>query len=182
MSTMAALAALRYLAFTTPRPDFQLAELQFTTATLDALRPRHPLFDTTNPDLSAFAAAGGKLIIWHGVNDESMSYRESLQGYEVLRERFADADQWVRYVAIPGLWHCRAGTGPSDTVESLLGALISWVEKGVEPTSIEAHRYTYEGGREKSFLLCTEPRQAFLRKAGLDPKDAANWECREPPS
>jgi len=133
-------------------------------------------------DFGALATSGSKLIIWHGVNDESMSYRESLQGYEVLRERFADADQWVRYVAIPGLWHCRAGTGPSDTVESLIGALISWVEKGVEPTAIVAHRYTYEGGREKSLLLCTEPRQAFLKKTGLDPKDAANWECREPPS
>lgn len=135
----------------------------------------------TDPmDYSALAASGSKMILWHGIDDESMSYLESLQGYEVLRDRFPGSEGWVRYVAIPGLWHCRGGTGPTDTVEALLDALIPWVEKGQAPTAIRANRLTYEGGREKSMLLCTEPLRARLKAPGLDFKDAANWECRAP--
>ena len=131
-------------------------------------------------DYSAFEKSGSKLLLWHGIDDESMSYLESLGGYEALRDRFADADHWVKYVSVPGLWHCRGGTGPTDTVEALLSALIPWVEQGKEPEAIVANRMTYEGGREKSFLLCPEPMRAYLRKSGLDPKQAGNWVCRKP--
>ena len=96
----------------------------------------------------------------------------------MLRSRFADSGKWLRYVAIPGLWHCRGGTGPTDTVEALLSALIPWVEKGEAPRAIVANRLTRERGREKSFLLCPEPLRARLRKAKLDPGNAENWECR----
>lgn len=134
-------------------------------------------------DFSALAASGSKMILWHGVNDESMSYLESLQGYEVIRDRFADADDWVQYVPIPGLWHCRGGTGPTDTVEALLGALVPWVEHGTMPADsrIVAARYSREGGREKTLLLCPHPQSARLKSAGLDPLDADNWACRTVP-
>lgn len=130
-------------------------------------------------DYSALQKSGSKLILWHGIDDESMSYLELLQGYDVLASRFPDSDNWVKYVAIPGLWHCRGGTGPTDTVEAMLGALIPWVEKGEPPRAIVSNRITYEGGKEKSLLLCAEPERAYLRKAGLDPKNAANWQCRK---
>ncbi len=129
-------------------------------------------------DYSALSASGAKMIIWHGVDDELMSYLELRAGYEVLSSRFPGADQWVRYVPIPGLWHCRGGTGPTDTVEALLDAMIPWVEQGIAPTGIVANRLTYRGGHERSLLLCTLPRRAMLKAGGLDPKDAANWECR----
>lgn len=134
-------------------------------------------------DFSALAASGSKLILWHGVNDESMSYLESLQGYDVLRGRFTDADEWVRYVPIPGLWHCRGGTGPTNTVEALLGALIPWVEEEKSPvdTRIIAARYSREGGQEKTLLLCPHPQSSLLKSAELDPLDADNWECRAAP-
>ncbi|MDG2003500.1 MAG: tannase/feruloyl esterase family alpha/beta hydrolase [Novosphingobium sp.] len=130
-------------------------------------------------DFSTLANSGSKMIIWHGVNDESMSYLESLSGYEALRTRFAGSDEWLQYVAFPGMWHCRGGTGPTDHVEQMLEAMIAWVEKGEKPSSIVANRYLYEKGRTRSFLICTEPKRAHLKQAGLDPDDADNWECRE---
>ena len=133
-------------------------------------------------DYSALEKSGSKLILWHGIDDDSMSYLESLDGYQALHARFADADSWVKYVAIPGLWHCRGGTGPTDTVEALLAALIPWVEQGKTPESIVANRMTYDGGREKSLLLCTEPKRAYLKRPGLNPNQAVNWECRNPKS
>jgi hypothetical protein len=131
-------------------------------------------------DYSAFANSGAKMIIWHGVNDESMSYLESLDGYQVLRERFEGSEDWLRYVAFPGMWHCRGGAGPTDHVEQMLEAMIGWVERGEAPESFVANRIVHEEGRTRSFLICAEPKRAYLRQAGLDPDDAANWECREP--
>jgi Tannase and feruloyl esterase len=133
----------------------------------------------TDPmDYSALAASGAKMVIWHGVDDESMSYLESQGGYHVLRARFPTADNWVRYVPVPGLWHCRGGAGPTDQVEALLDAIIPWVEQGTAPVGIVANRFSPERGRERSMLLCTEPRHAKFKGGGLDPKDAGNWECR----
>lgn len=136
-------------------------------------------FDDPN-DYSAFDESGAKMIIWHGVDDESMSYLESLGGYEVLRKRFAGSGDWLRYVAFPGMWHCRGGTGPTDHVEQMLEAMIGWVERGEAPASFVTNRIRYEEGRTRSFLICAEPKRAHLRQAGLDPDDAASWECREP--
>ncbi|MET0239251.1 MAG: tannase/feruloyl esterase family alpha/beta hydrolase [Sphingobium sp.] len=132
-------------------------------------------------DFNALAASGAKMIVWHGVNDESMSYLESLAGYHALQKRFPNAGDWSRYIPVPGMWHCRGGTGPTDdAVEEMLDALVDWVEKGTPPTGIVAGRYTRDGGKERTFLLCPDPTQAYLKSPDLDPKDAANWICRAP--
>lgn len=129
-------------------------------------------------DFGALASSGAKMLVWHGVNDESMSYLESLTGYHALQKRFANANAWIRYVPVPGLWHCRGGTGPTDGAEQMLDALVAWVEEGTPPTAITAHRYTRDKGHERSFLLCADPQQARLKRRDLDARDAANWTCQ----
>jgi feruloyl esterase len=81
-SEMIVTPVLRYLAFETPNPDFALGDLKFTEATLRALPPRHPLFDATNADLSAFHARGGKLILWHGLADPHISPASTVSLHE----------------------------------------------------------------------------------------------------
>jgi hypothetical protein len=69
-----ALDALRHVVFElNPPAGFSLADLSFDEATFGRLRPLHRLYDATNPDLSAFAASGGKLILWHGWADPHIS-------------------------------------------------------------------------------------------------------------
>jgi Tannase and feruloyl esterase len=60
---------LKNLAVDPPRRDITLADLEFSVATLEVLRTRHPQIDATSPDLSAFEASGGKLILWHWLAD-----------------------------------------------------------------------------------------------------------------
>ncbi|MFT3965303.1 MAG: tannase/feruloyl esterase family alpha/beta hydrolase [Sphingobium sp.] len=131
-------------------------------------------------DFSALAKSGAKMIVWHGVNDESMSYLESLAGFHILQKRFPGSQAWIQYVPVPGLWHCRGGTGPTDIVEQLLGAIVDWVEKDEAPTAIIANRYTREKGYERSFLLCPDPKLARLKAPQLDPKNASSWICAMP--
>ena len=132
-----ALDALRYLVFEqAPQPSYNLDQLSFTAETFDRLRARHPLFDSTNPDLSAFARNGGKLILWHGWSDHHISpintiaYHEALQRYIGNRQ----VDRFERLYLVPGMYHCRDGEGPSEL--DLLTPVMRWVESGQAPDEI----------------------------------------------
>uniref|UniRef100_UPI0027427324 tannase/feruloyl esterase family alpha/beta hydrolase n=1 Tax=Actinoplanes sp. RD1 TaxID=3064538 RepID=UPI0027427324 len=63
-----ALNYLRYLGYPSVRPDgFDLTDVRFDRATLDRLDVvGDALYNATDPDLRAFRAYGGKLIMYHG--------------------------------------------------------------------------------------------------------------------
>jgi len=119
--------------------------MAFDGATFDRLRERHPLFDATNPDLSAFERRGGKLILFHGWSDPHISPINTIAYHEAVRRRMgARADGFERLYLMPGMYHCSGGEGPSRF--DLLGAVIAWVEGGRGPDAIET-RTQPAGGR-----------------------------------
>lgn len=131
-------------------------------------------------DFGALAGSGAKMIVYHGVNDQAMSYLETVGGYELLLQRFPEGRNWVRTFTIPGMLHCAGGSGPTNSPDRLLEALVAWVEQGQAPDTVAAERFTPAKGLERSFRLCAEPNRAVLKAAGLDPASADNWECRAP--
>lgn len=138
MSGSAALPVLQMLAFAVARPDFALADLRFDVATLDALRTRHPLFDATNTNLDAFAKAGRKLILWHGLADPHIAPANTLAYHKGLIERFGPerVSGFERLYLLPGVSHCAGGEGPGNL--DLLTAMIDWVEGDAAPDGIVA--------------------------------------------
>jgi hypothetical protein len=127
-----------------------------------------------------FAASGAKMIVYHGVNDQAMPYLETLKDYEELSHDHADIQNWLRVFTMPGLMHCRGGTGTTNSEEPLIDSLVSWVEKNEPPDTIIANKVTPAKGLERTFRLCAEPARAFLRKSASDTAKAENWECRSP--
>lgn len=145
-SAQIALEALRTLVFETPPPEnFRLEDLRFDRATFDALRPRHALFDATNPDLSAFADRGGKLILWHGWADPHLSPINAIAYHEAVQHQLGSrrAQAFERLYLFPGVHHCGEGEGPSAV--DLLTPLMNWVESGQAPGAIVARRSTTQG-------------------------------------
>ncbi|MEK6398612.1 MAG: tannase/feruloyl esterase family alpha/beta hydrolase, partial [Terriglobus sp.] len=71
--------------------------------------------DSTNADLSAFAARGGKLILYHGWNDPAISPWNTVNYYNNVMKTMGEAKaaQTVRLFMAPGVEHCLAGPGPS---------------------------------------------------------------------
>ncbi|MGN7871469.1 tannase/feruloyl esterase family alpha/beta hydrolase [Paracoccus sp. 22332] len=135
-SAMVVDPVLRYLAFEPARPEMTLDDLQFTTATLDDLRARHPLFDATSPDLSAFEASGGKLILWHGLADPHIAPANTLALHKAMTGTMG-ADTvagFERLYLLPGVSHCSGGEGPSNL--DLLTPMMAWVEGGQAPDAI----------------------------------------------
>ncbi|WP_207950800.1 tannase/feruloyl esterase family alpha/beta hydrolase [Marinobacter sp. JSM 1782161] len=137
MSRMAALPALRYLAFDeSPGEAFTLDDLRFDLATFNRLRARHPLYDATNPDLSAFAGQGGKLILWHGLADPHISPLNTIAYHQAVQSQMGEgqAEAFERLYLLPGVYHCGQGEGPSQV--DLLTPMMEWVENGQAPDAI----------------------------------------------
>jgi feruloyl esterase len=135
-SKMIAEPVLRNLAFDPPRPDMTLDDLEFTTATLDALRARHPQIDATSPDLTAFEASGGKLILWHGLADPHIAPANTLALHKAMISTMGTKPVagFSRLYVLPGVAHCGGGRGPSQL--DLLTPMLAWVETGTAPDAI----------------------------------------------
>ncbi|MFO1426892.1 MAG: tannase/feruloyl esterase family alpha/beta hydrolase [Steroidobacteraceae bacterium] len=84
-----------------------------------------------DPDLSAFAAAGGKLILYHGLADPLLSPLPTIQYFETLARTMhglVQAQSVVRFFAVPGMGHCGGGDGAARI--DWLSALETWAGAG----------------------------------------------------
>ncbi len=134
-SAMIANASMANLIFPDGQPA-TTADVRFDRATFDRLRARHPLFDATDPDLSRFAARGGKLILFHGWADPHISPLNTIGYHRALGRQLgiARVAAFERLYLMPGMAHCAGGEGPSAV--DLLSPLIAWVERGTAPVAI----------------------------------------------
>ena len=115
--------------------NLKLEDLTFNRATYERLLPQHKLYDATNPDISAFAGRGGKLILWHGAWDPHISPTNSISYAEAVEAKLGEsAAGTFRFFLIPGLYHCEGGIGPVQT--DVLSAMLDWVEQGKAPASL----------------------------------------------
>ena len=96
-----------------------------------------PYLNAENPDLSAFAKRGGKLIMTLGTADSVVPYHASIDYYERVIERLGGLDQaqsFFRFYVVPGLAH---GGGPGiNQAPNLLDAVRSWRETGTAPVGL----------------------------------------------
>ena len=132
----AALGMLKYIAFATnPPASFQLTDWTFTLANYQRLTALNGLNDATDPNLSAFAKAGGKIIIYQGWADSAISPFGTVSYYSaVVRDAggYAASQAFSRLYMIPAQYHCLGGGTPQVTGD-LLSPLMSWVESGTAP-------------------------------------------------
>ncbi|MCZ4060945.1 tannase/feruloyl esterase family alpha/beta hydrolase [Pantoea sp. LMR881] len=71
------------------------------------------MHDATNPDLRAFAQAGGKLIIWHGWPIRTFPSNSIAYHHALGQEMGASQRRFERLCVLPGVYHCSNGEGPS---------------------------------------------------------------------
>ncbi len=128
-----------------------------------------------DPDLSAYAASGGKLLQWHGWQDMGIPARNSIRYYEeVVAEMGADAvDPFYRLFMGTGVDHCGGGLGPNaigstfglpapqrDAEHDVMEALARWIEEGEAPEQIIATRYGEDGSVVAQRPWCVFPKVA----------------------
>jgi hypothetical protein len=170
-------------------PAADLAEAQKKTASA---------VDSTDPDLSAFQAAGGKLLQYHGWSDAAIPAQSSILYYEEVAAKLGGVDSvksFYRLFMAPGMQHCGLGLGPSavggvfglpspsrDPAHDVVAALAHWVEDGKAPDQIVATRYRADDpskGVVAQRPWCAYPAVARYSGQG-DRADAASYACTAP--
>lgn len=93
---------------------------------------------TDNPNLSAFERDGGKILIWHGLNDQLIFPQGTIQYYQRVQDTLGakNTATFARLFIAPGAQHCTAAAGPAPA--NPLQDVINWVEHGQAPTTILA--------------------------------------------
>ncbi len=135
------------------------------------------VYNTGNPDLSAFAAAGGKTILWHGMMDQDVSTGGTVDYVDAIRHKLGAArtNEFLRLYLAPNVAHCGGGDGPQPVLK--LDTLIDWVEKGKAPGALLSELRDTSGVVKRSRPLCPYPQVARYKGRGsIDV--ASSFECR----
>ena len=121
-----------------PESVHTLRDLKFDEATFNEIAKMHAIYDATDPDLSPFAKAGGKLILWHGWNDQHISPLNTIAYYGAMNKEMGTdrVQNFARLYLFPGGEHCGGGEGPFDF--GVLKAIMAWVEKNIPPYKLVA--------------------------------------------
>jgi feruloyl esterase len=175
---------LKYLVFENPSWEFRTfdydRDLPFAEAKLGEM------FDAFDPDLTRFRARGGKLLLYHGWSDPSISPLNTIDYFERVvgflrrgsspEEAERQARQFVRLFMVPGMLHCSGGPGPSSF--DMLGALEDWIEHDRAPERVIAS-HSSGGTIDRTRPLCVYPNVAVYTGQGST-DDAGNFVCRAP--
>jgi hypothetical protein len=158
------------------------ANLQFTAEEFWRLNAMHGLNDPTNPDLRAFAAHGGKLIIWQGWADSGTSPFGTLNYYAAVKKLMGSdsVPNFMTLYMIPGMYHC--GGGPAAATLDMLSPLMAWVEDKVQPgEQIVSYR---AGGEAASPVVRTRPVLPYPATEAYsgtgDPNSASSYAAASP--
>ena len=173
-----AMGLMRYFIFSDP--DWSYSGYDFSDFAQQTTRFAQTL-DADNPDLSAFRARGGKLIIDNGWMDGSLSAHQTIDYYDSVIDFDPTARNDVRLFVRPGVTHCMGGPGPDGT--NYIAALEEWLDSGVAPEKLDAPYAAFAPGRpptgQGGRIICAHPGVVTYDGSG-DANDPASFSCVRP--
>ena len=150
-------------------PDWRYEALDFeayreSTATVASA------LSATNPDVDAFRANGGKLLLYHGWSDAALSALATIDYVDAAYARNPAARDDVRLFLMPGVLHCAGGPGP--WMVDYLQAAEDWLDTNQPPDTLTAAFADGTGARP----LCAYPKKAVY--TGGNDRSPDSFECR----
>jgi feruloyl esterase len=182
--------AFKNMVYNDPNWDYKTFDLERDGKTADEKLAQ--ALNATDPNLKAFSARGGKLILYHGWNDAALPPLNTINYFNSVVATLGQrrADSFLRLFMAPGVQHCSGGPGPdnfgqmvtraqSDPQHDLTLALERWVEQGVAPDRVIATKRlgaNAEATALRTRPLCPYPLVARYKGSG-GADDAANFDC-----
>ncbi len=177
----------RYMVLGDPSWNVLTADIDASVRAADANTAKQ--LNATDPDLSKFAARGGKLILYHGWNDPAISPLNTISYYQSVGEKMGTEKEasFVRLYLVAGMEHCIGGPGPSAFgqlgLPSAKGpafgaftALEQWVEDGKAPDELIATKYSAAQKPTMTRPLCPYPQRVKYNGIG-DSNDVGSFSC-----
>ena len=174
-----------------PGPSWTWADFDFDhdykrTAMMDAVVNGY-----NNPDLRNLKAAGGKLMVIQGWDDDGLPGPQVSADYYEMAEKIvggrASTQEFYRLFMIPGRSHCSGGVGAASG--DFLSYLEAWVEQGQTPDMIVGYHAEGMTSTEANSSVPDRyeftrphypyPLQARYRGSG-DPDDYRSFEAFDP--
>ncbi len=169
---------LKYMAFPDDPPtSYTAQDFDFDTDPA-RLAAASAMYNSDDPDLSAFAEAGGKLLMYHGWADAIVFPAKTVEYFREMTE--TTQGDFARLFMIPGMDHCgilATGPGVDQNGFDPLSALEAWVERGEAPETLQTTKIV-DGEAQWSRPVCAFPATVTFSGEG-DWKDPANWSCAE---
>jgi feruloyl esterase len=141
--------------------------------------PENVPMNATDPNMQAFFAHNGRLLLYHGWSDSNVPTLNTIKYYKSVVDTMggpAKSSNSLRLFLEPGMGHCSGGDGPD--IFDKMGVLEHWVEQDQAPERIVASHQT-DGKVDRTRPLCAYPQVARYKGAGsID--EAANFACQAP--
>jgi Tannase and feruloyl esterase len=156
------------------RPEDFRARIEYISA----------LMDSTDPDLSRFAARSGKLILKENMSDYSISPFNGVAYYKNVVEKLGQAsvDSFMRFYVTPGASHAGTGVSSLDGTAlprgvDLLDAIDGWADRGIPPGALVQVAQDERPPFAVTALrpMCRYPE--WPRYMGAPPNDATSFSC-----
>lgn len=172
----------------------------FTAEDMDfALKVNPGSVNTGGSDLSAFYSRGGKIIAYHGRNDNSVTSRNSENYFNLVQRTLnltlTQMHTFYRLFFIPGMHHCIGGPGAWDIGQNgpvpvgmltketnALMSLVGWVEEDEVPDRLVGAKYMDDDHTlsvEAQRAHCVYPNISVWNRTG-NTKVASSWNCQLP--
>jgi feruloyl esterase len=176
-------------------PHWDFRQWDFAKGLPETEKKLAGILDAVDPNLKAFRAHGGKLLLYQGWSDPAVAPLNTVNYYknvvaaltgkderafepesDTFFQANEKAEQGVRLFMVPGMSHCGGGPGPNKF--DAFTPLVSWVEHNQAPERILASHATNQSV-DRTRPLCAYPMTAqYAGHGSLD--DAANFVCRLP--
>ena len=126
--------------------------IEFTNDSFYQLTTLATMINPTNPDLSEFAANGGKLIMWQGWADSGTTPYNPLNYWAAAKGTMGEyaLTNFLKLYMVAGVGHC--GNGTYKVNMDMITPLLDWVENGTEPNMVPV-----EFNDSDSTLVMTRP-------------------------
>ena len=141
--------------------------------------------DSTDPDLSRFAARGGRLILKENMSDFAQSPFAGVAYYKSVVAKLGEGavDPFMRFYVTPGASHSGAGVSSVDGSPlprgvDLLEAIDTWADHGAAPDALVqvAQEAKPPFAVTASRPMCRYPAWPRYKGEG-SPKEAASFAC-----
>ena len=167
----------KYIVFKNPDWDFRTLNFDSDVALADKID--NGLLNAIEPNLKKFVDRGGKLLLYHGWNDQLIAPQNTINYYNNVADAMGGADKIqnsIRLFMAPGMNHCSGGDGPF--LFDQIATIEQWREQGKAPARIVA---THLAGTsaDRTRPLCAYPAVAKYKGTGsID--QAESFDCVRP--
>lgn len=159
-----AVEPFKYVVFNDPAWDWHAFHLASDLGR--AIEADAGVINFTNPNLTAFFARGGKLLMYHGWSDPQVPALGSVAYFNAVLKAAGKASQGrsIQLYMLPGVNHCGGGEGP-DRFDAV-GALETWFDNGRAPARIVARGTTASSASARTRPICPYPQRPVYTGTG----------------